>query len=168
VQQLSKTVKIAVGGGHQILKSCHRPLSKFLIFLITDDYDKMGAMSSVVPYVGVEEVSGKTNIIKTLKACTAEFIGTLFLVLVGCGSCLGSEANFVRIALAFGVTVATMAQSIGHVSGCHINPAVTAGLFFGRKIGLIRGLFYIVVQCLGAVVGGGLLCVRPHIMLRDL
>ena len=65
----------------------------------------------------------------------------------------------VRIALAFGVTVATMAQSIGHVSGCHINPAVTAGLLVGRKIGLLRALCYIVFQCLGGVLGAGLLLV---------
>ena len=65
----------------------------------------------------------------------------------------------IRIALAFGVTVATMAQSIGHVSGCHINPAVTAGLLVGRKIGLLRALFYIVFQCLGGVLGAGLLLV---------
>ena len=66
----------------------------------------------------------------------------------------------VRIALAFGLTVATMAQSIGHISGCHINPGVTAGLLVGRKIGLIKGLLYIVVQCLGAIVGAALLMVR--------
>ena len=52
-----------------------------------------------------------------------------------------------------------MAQSIGHVSGCHINPAVTAGLLVGRKIGLLRALFYIVFQCLGGVIGAGLLLV---------
>ena len=50
-----------------------------------------------------------------------------------------------------------MAQSIGHISGCHINPAVTAGLLVGRKIGLIKAAFYIVAQCLGAVIGAGLL-----------
>ena len=85
---------------------------------------------------------------------------TLFQVLIGCGSCLGAEADFVRIALAFGVTVATMAQSIGHVSGCHINPAVTAGLLVGRKIGIIKAICYIVAQCLGATIGAGLLLVR--------
>ena len=65
----------------------------------------------------------------------------------------------VRIALGFGLTVATMAQSIGHISGCHINPGVTAGLFVGRKIGLIKGLLYIVVQCAGAIVGAALIMV---------
>ena len=64
-----------------------------------------------------------------------------------------------RIALAFGVTVATLAQSIGHVSGCHINPAVTAGLLVGRKIGLLRAIAYIVAQCFGGAIGAGLLLV---------
>ena len=66
----------------------------------------------------------------------------------------------VRISLAFGLTVATMAQSIGHISGCHINPAVTAGLIVGRKIGIISGILYVVVQCVGAIVGAGILKVR--------
>ena len=70
---------------------------------------------------------------------------------------LNHEKDFVRIALAFGVTVATMAQSIGHVSGCHINPAVTAGLLVGQKIGLVKALLYVVSQCLGAILGAGLL-----------
>ena len=66
---------------------------------------------------------------------------------------------FYRIAFAFGVTVATMAQSIGHISGCHINPAVTCGLLFGRKIGLINAFLYIIAQCVGGILGGGLLFV---------
>ena len=66
---------------------------------------------------------------------------------------------FCRIAFAFGVTVATMAQSIGHISGCHINPAVTCGLLFGRKIGLINAFLYIIAQCVGGILGGGLLFV---------
>jgi glycerol uptake facilitator-like aquaporin len=90
----------------------------------------------------------------------AEFLGTMFLVLVGCGSCIGGDVDFVRIALAFGVTVATMAQAVGHISGCHINPAVTAGLLFGRKIGIIKAILYIIIQCAGALVGAGLLLVR--------
>jgi len=116
----------------------------------------MGAAASIFPYVGLDEVKGKSNVMNTMRSCAAEVIGTLFLVLIGCGSCYGTP-DFVRIALAFGVTVATMAQSIGHISGCHINPAVTAGLLVGRKIGLIKAAFYIVAQCLGAVIGAGLL-----------
>ena len=72
--------------------------------------------------------------------------------------------------MCFGVTVATMAQSIGHISGCHINPAVTAGLLVGRKIGLIKAILYIVSQCIGAVIGTGLLLVSlmPCILRKDL
>jgi glycerol uptake facilitator-like aquaporin len=72
------------------------------------------------------------------------------------------SGDYVRIALCFGVTVATMAQSIGHISGCHINPAVTAGLLVGRKIGLIKAILYIVSQCIGAIIGTGLLKVHCH------
>lgn len=96
--------------------------------------------------------------LKILKCLTAEMLGTMFLVLIGCGSCIANPTgDLVRIALAFGVTVATMAQSIGHVSGCHINPAITAGLFVGGKIGLIKSLLYIIVQCIGAIIGAALL-----------
>ena len=59
--------------------------------------------------------------------------------------------------MCFGVTVATIAQSIGHVSGCHINPAVTFGLLFGQKIGLVKSILYILSQCIGAVIGAALL-----------
>ena len=62
----------------------------------------------------------------------------------------------VRISLAFGLTVATMAQSIGHISGCHINPGITAGLIIGKKIGVIKGLLYVALRCLGAVFFAGI------------
>merc|ERR1719175_116018 len=103
-----------------------------------------------------------------LRQLAAECIGTLLLVLVGCGSCmggdqedgvkqLGDQANIVRIALTFGLTVATLAATIGHVSGCQINPAVTAGLLAGRKMGLIRAALYMLAQSCGAVLGAGIL-----------
>jgi len=118
-------------------------------------------MSAVMPYIGLEEIS--SNKVGTAKALVAELLGTLILVFVGVGSCLGGDApvdhqaQYVRIALCFGVTVATVAQTIGHVSGCHINPAVTAGLITGAKIGLIKGLLYMVAQSIGAILGAGIL-----------
>jgi len=114
------------------------------------------AITDVLPYIGVDEIA--SDKVGLLKALVAEMMGTLFLVVVGCGSCYANtEPDVVRIALAFGLAVATMAQSIGHISGCHINPAVTAGLFVGRKIGLIKAILYIIIQCVGALLGAGLL-----------
>jgi len=118
-----------------------------------------------LPYLGLDEVKDFKSFGKAL---FAEFLGTALLVFVGCGSCmggddadsnteLGNQAQFVRIALAFGLTVATLAQTIGHVSGCHVNPAVTAGLITGAKVGLLKGLSYIVVQTAGAAAGAGIL-----------
>jgi len=110
-------------------------------------------VKDIVPYVGVEEVKNWKALVPAL---VAEMIGTLLLVLIGCGSCYGNALP-IRYGLCFGITVATIAQSIGHVSGCHINPAVTFGLFFGRKIGLIKSILYIVVQSVGGLIGAALL-----------
>jgi aquaporin Z len=93
----------------------------------------------------------------------AEFIGTAWLVLGGCGAAVLAAAfpelgiGFVGVSLAFGLTVLTMAYAIGHVSGCHLNPAVSVGLWAGGRFpaGDLPG--YIVAQVLGAVAGAGLL-----------
>ena len=105
-----------------------------------------------MPILGLKEVKDKKIIFKLL----AEMIGTMVLVFFSCGSAQAGT-TVVRYSLTFGFTVATMAQCIGHVSGCHINPAVTIGLFVGRKIGLIASGLYIIAQCIGSVIGAALL-----------
>ncbi len=94
---------------------------------------------------------------------TAEFIGTLWLVLGGCGSAVLAAAfpslgiGFVGVSLAFGLTVLTMAYAVGHVSGGHFNPAVTVGLWAGGRFPARDILPYIVAQVAGGVVGAGIL-----------
>jgi aquaporin Z len=100
---------------------------------------------------------------KEMKANIAEFFGTFWLVLGGCGSAVlaaafpGLGIGFAGVALAFGLTVVTMAYAIGHVSGCHLNPAVSIGLWAGGRFEGRKLLPYIVSQVLGAVVAGGVL-----------
>ena len=93
----------------------------------------------------------------------AEAIGTFWLVLGGCGSAVLAAAypdlgiGFVGVSLAFGLTVLTMAAAIGHISGCHLNPAVTAGLVAGGRFPRKDALGYIVAQVIGGVAGAGVL-----------
>ncbi len=98
-----------------------------------------------------------------MKKLIAEFIGTLWLVLGGCGSAVLAAAypqlgiGFAGVALAFGLTVITMAYAIGHVSGCHLNPAVSIGLWIGGRFDKKELLPYIISQILGAIAGAGIL-----------
>jgi len=100
-----------------------------------------------------------------MRRFVAEFIGTAWLVLGGCGAAVlaagfpGLGIGFVGVALAFGLTVLTMAYAIGHVSGCHLNPAVSVGLWAGGRFPARDLPAYIVAQVLGAVVGAGVLYV---------
>lgn len=105
------------------------------------------------------------------KRCIAEFLGTFWLVLGGCGSAVLAAAfpydarfpdtsnffglGFLGVSLAFGLTVLTMAFAIGHISGCHLNPAVSFGLWAGKRFPSSELLPYIVAQVLGAVLAGG-------------
>ncbi|MEA3336710.1 MAG: aquaporin Z [Chloroflexota bacterium] len=100
-----------------------------------------------------------------MKQYGAEFIGTFWLVLGGCGAAVLAASfpevgiGWLGVALAFGLTVLTMAYAIGHISGCHLNPAVSIGLWSGGRFPAKQVLPYIVAQVLGAVVAGGVLYV---------
>lgn len=98
-----------------------------------------------------------------MKKLVAEFIGTFWLVLGGCGSAVLAAAfpelgiGFVGVAIAFGLTVVTMAYAIGHISGCHLNPAVSIGLWIGGRFDKGDLLPYIVAQVFGGIAGAGVL-----------
>lgn len=99
------------------------------------------------------------------KRLAAEFIGTAWLVLGGCGSAVLAAAfpelgiGFAGVSLAFGLTVLTMAYAIGHVSGCHLNPAVSIGLCAGGRFPAKDLVPYIIAQVLGGIAGAGILYV---------
>jgi aquaporin Z len=98
-----------------------------------------------------------------MKKFTAEFIGTLWLVLGGCGSAVLAAAypelgiGFAGVALAFGLTVLTMVYAIGHISGCHLNPAVSIGLWIGGRFDKKELFPYIIAQILGGIAGAAIL-----------
>ncbi|MBT8300536.1 MAG: aquaporin Z [Maribacter sp.] len=98
-----------------------------------------------------------------MKKLIAEFIGTLWLVLGGCGSAMLAAGfpelgiGFAGVALAFGLTVVTMAYAIGHISGCHLNPAVSIGLWMGGRFSGKELVPYIIAQVMGGIAGAGIL-----------
>ena len=98
-----------------------------------------------------------------MKKLVAEFIGTLWLVLGGCGSAVLAAGypelgiGFAGVAIAFGLTVLTMVYAIGHISGCHLNPAVSVGLWIGGRFDAKDLIPYIIAQVLGGIAGAGIL-----------
>ena len=103
-----------------------------------------------------------------MKKYFAEMIGTMVLVLMGCGAAVfaGSAAGVVGtgvgtlgVAFAFGLAVIAMAYTIGHISGCHINPAITLGAFLAKRIGGKDAAMYMVFQVIGAIIGAALVWV---------
>lgn len=93
----------------------------------------------------------------------AEFIGTFWLVFGGCGSAVLAAAfpdvgiGFLGVSLAFGLTVLTMAYAIGHISGCHLNPAVSVGLLVGKRFPASELIPYVIAQVLGGIAGAAVL-----------
>ncbi|MDF0696112.1 aquaporin Z [Rhizobium sp. MC63] len=99
----------------------------------------------------------------TTKKYAAEAIGTFWLTFGGCGSAVIAAGlpnvgiGYLGVALAFGLTVVTMAYAIGHISGCHLNPAVTIGLAAGGRFPANQILPYVIAQVVGGIIGGGVL-----------
>ncbi len=99
------------------------------------------------------------------KKCAAELVGTFWLVLGGCGSAViaatfpGVGIGLLGVALAFGLTVMTMAFAIGHISGCHLNPAVSVGLWVGGRFPGREVIPYVIAQVIGAIVAAAVLFV---------
>ncbi|XP_062586887.1 aquaporin AQPAe.a-like [Saccostrea cucullata] len=97
------------------------------------------------------------------RSAAAELLGTMFLVFFGCATATGQQkqsdnpADYVQIALTFGLIVGTMVWGIAHVSGGHINPAVTLAALVTRRVSIVRALMYIVSQLIGAIVGAAIL-----------
>src|SRR6202142_149212 len=97
------------------------------------------------------------------KRAVAEFFGTFWLVFGGCGAAVLAAgfptggSGFLGVALAFGLTVMTMAFAIGHISGCHLNPAVTAGLVAGKRFPAKDFFPYVIAQVAGGIAGAGIL-----------
>lgn len=100
-----------------------------------------------------------------MKKYVAESFGTFWLVLGGCGSAVLAAGfpelgiGFLGVALAFGLTVLTMAFAIGHISGCHLNPAISIGLWAGGRFPANQVLPYVIAQVVGAIIAGGVLYV---------
>jgi aquaporin Z len=98
-----------------------------------------------------------------MKRAGAEFLGTFWLVFGGCGSAVlaaafpGVGIGLLGVSLAFGLTLLTMAYAIGHISGCHLNPAVTLGLWAGRRFPAKDVPYYLIAQVLGGIVGAAVL-----------
>jgi aquaporin Z len=100
--------------------------------------------------------------IKAAKKYVAEMIGTMVLVLLGCGSAvfsasINSSVGTVGIAFAFGLSLLAMVYTIGGISGCHINPAVSISMFTAGKLSGKETVFYVIAQCVGGIVGAGIL-----------
>ncbi|XP_049887358.1 aquaporin AQPAe.a [Pectinophora gossypiella] len=118
-------------------------------------------MGELAARLGLDELSGGAMGIG--RALLAEFIGNVLLNLFGCGACIniaqGTTAapDIVLIALSFGLAVFAAVSAIGHMSGGHLNPAVTAGMLATGRVKVARGILYIIAQCAGAAAGSGLL-----------
>lgn len=99
------------------------------------------------------------KVVPLMKSVVAELVGTMFLVIIGCGAAMQWKTSFdtTQVSLAFGLAVMAIASFTGHVSGGNLNPAVSVGLLAGGKLSLLKCVVYVIAQCIGAVIGAGIL-----------
>ncbi|XP_076057623.1 aquaporin AQPAe.a-like isoform X2 [Oratosquilla oratoria] len=119
----------------------------------------MTKINGVSEFFGLSELADYLNLSKML---VAEFLGTLLIVFLVCATRVEGwtsdyEPNIVQTSLAIGFAVATLVQSLGHISGSHINPAVTCGMLVARNISVLKALLYIVSQSIGGITGAAIL-----------
>ncbi|XP_025075694.1 aquaporin AQPAn.G isoform X1 [Pogonomyrmex barbatus] len=113
------------------------------------------------PWKGMKEFVGLEEVTKLdfLVMLFAEILGTFLLVLIGCASCItwATSPNVLHIAFTFGLAVASLAQALGPISGCHVNPAVSFGLLISGNCSFLKTVSYVICQCCGAIAGSAVL-----------
>eukprot|EP00092_Neocalanus_flemingeri_P108197 GFUD01138931.1.p1 GENE.GFUD01138931.1~~GFUD01138931.1.p1 ORF type:complete len:256 (+),score=83.33 GFUD01138931.1:109-876(+) len=109
------------------------------------------------------------KLVPLLKSVVAELVGTMFLVIIGCGAAMQWKTPFdtTQVSLAFGLAVMAIISFTGHISGGNLNPAVSVGLLAGGKLSLLKCILYIIAQCIGAVLGAGILYLVSPADVRD-
>jgi len=111
------------------------------------------------PNMGYSVGKKDLKVIPLTKSLVAEFLGTMLLVIFGCGTAMqvNGDGYGTKVSLAFGLAVMAIACFTGHISGGNLNPAVSVGLLAGGQLSVIKCCLYIVVQCIGAIIGAGIL-----------
>jgi len=108
------------------------------------------------------------KVVPLLKSTVAELVGTMFLVIIGCGAAVQWKMNdfdTTQVSLAFGLAVMAIASFTGHISGGNLNPAVSMGLLAGGNLSLLKFVVYVIAQCIGAVIGAAILAgVTPTVI----